>query len=120
MSPKWAELFVTQMAGDEMSLPRNAFLISWSRNLKFFKISTETMTEASTFLREQDVSAKSFRQKKIRDVSAIFFCRNVRRHVFAETSFAETSGIHIKYPSDMSPFSLVPCGPLGPLIFPSC
>ena len=23
----------------------------------------------------------------------MFFCRNVRRHVFAETSFAETSGI---------------------------
>ena len=36
--------------------------------------------------REQDVSAKTFRQKKIRDVSANFFCRNVRCHVFAETS----------------------------------
>ena len=31
----------------------------------------------------KDVSAK-----KIRDVSAYFFCRNVRRHVFAETSAA--------------------------------
>ena len=28
----------------------NAFLISWSRNPKFFKICTEIMTEASTFL----------------------------------------------------------------------
>ena len=74
--------------------------------------------------REQDVSAKKnsrrfgkfFRQIFL----ANFFCRNVRRHVFAETSFAETSGIHIKYYSDMSPFPLVPCGTLGPLIFPSC
>ena len=31
------------------------------------------------------------------DVSAYFFCRNVRRHVFAETSFAETSGIQRKW-----------------------
>ena len=26
----------------------------------------------------------------------------------------------IKGASDMSPFPLVPCGPLGPLMFPSC
>ena len=39
----------------------------------------------------------------IRNVSAnvlslrrfgIFFCRNVRRHFYAETSFAKTSGVH--------------------------
>ena len=45
----------------------------------------------------------------IRNVSAIvfslrrfgmFFCRNVRRHVFAETSFAETSGIRKISPAD--------------------
>ena len=60
----------------------------------------------------------------IRNVSAnvfslgrfsIFFCRNVRRHVFAETS-----GIRIKRASDISLFHLVPRGPLGPLMFPSC
>ena len=44
----------------------------------------------------KDVSAK-----KIRDVSANFFCRNVRRQVFAETSFAETS------------FAETSCSPLG-------
>ena len=56
--------------------------------------------------REQDVSAKTFRQKKIRDVSAIFFCRNVRRHVFAETSFAETSFAETS-------FAETSCSPLG-------
>ena len=68
----------------------------------------------------KDVSAK-----KIRDVSAYFFCRNVRRHVFAETSAAMflPKRLLSKRPvplSDMSPFPLVPRGPLGPLIFPSC
>ena len=35
----------------------------------------------------RDVSAKFFSLRRV----GIFFCRNVRRHVFAETSFAETS-----------------------------
>ena len=38
----------------------------------------------------RNVSANVFSLRRF----AYFFCRNVRRHVFAETSFAETSGIH--------------------------
>ena len=42
------------------------------------------------------ISYETFRQMLLAwDVSAYFFCRNVRRHVFAETSFAETSVIHM-------------------------
>ena len=42
---------------------------------------TEPMANAQTFLREQDVSAKTFWQKKFRDVSANFSCRNVSYHL---------------------------------------
>ena len=37
----------------------------------------------------RNVSANVFSLRRF----GIFFCRNVRRHLFAETSFAETSGI---------------------------
>ena len=37
----------------------------------------------------RNVSANVFSLRQF----GIFFCRNVRRHVFAETSFSETSGI---------------------------
>ena len=63
---------------------------------------------------EKDVSAKTFRQKKIRDVSANFFCRNVRRHVFAETSFAETSCSPLGY----VPISSSAPRPLGAAYMP--
>ena len=62
----------------------------------------------SKFHREQDVSIKTFRQKKTRDVSANFSTINVGMMQ------------SIKRASDMSPFPLVHRGPLGPLICPSC
>ena len=57
---------------------------------------------------------RTFRQKKIRDVSANFFCRNVRRHVFAETSFAETSCSPLGY----VPISFSAPRPLGAAYIP--
>ena len=108
---------------------------------------------------EPDVSAKTFRQKntetfrqkKHRDVSANFSCRNVPYYFgpvlswfcfwFSTNWLGPVCRISvcrilelkkndktinvgmmesIKRASDMSPFPLVPRGPLGPLIFSSC
>ena len=62
---------------------------------------------------EQDVSAKTFRQKKL-ETFRQFFCRNVRRHVFAETSFAETSCSPLGY----VPISSSAPRPLGAAYMP--
>ena len=58
----------------------------------------------------KDVSAKTFRRKKFETFRQMFFCRNVRN------SYQVPLWICPHFP-----FPLVPCGPLGPLIFPrSC
>ena len=97
---------------------------------------------------------KTFRQKKIRDVSANFSSRNVPYYLGFVFGFLQTGPNQFvgnqkrnqdnipvcrilemkkndkinfagmmqskKRASDMSSFPLVPRGPLGPLIFPSC
>ena len=61
---------------------------------------------------------RTFRQKRFgkknRDVSGNFFCRNVRCHVFAETSFAETSCSPLGY----VPISSSAPRPLGAAYMP--
>ena len=48
------------------------------------------LTVRSNSIREQDVSAKTFQQKKIRDVSANFSCRNVPYYLGFVFGFLQT------------------------------
>ena len=52
----------------------------------------------------RNVSANVFSLRRF----GIIFCRNVRRHVFAETSFAETSGIRFELVPVFGKFELSP------------
>ena len=74
----------------------------------FFKLSVSGIGHGNRTFRQRRFG------KKIRDVSGNFFCRNVRRHVFAETSFAETSCSPLGY----VPISSSAPRPLGAAYIP--